>query len=434
MKINYTDTVRILTASIPFFLLFSIFIADLFLSLLSVGFFIFSLIKKKFNIFKNSIFLIFLSFYLICTIGSLFTDNINYYLLNSLPLIRFGLFILLIQYLIENDKKFIKYFLNFLLLSILILIIGLFFQIIGIEFISKYVIGNRYSSFFFDEHVMGSYLIKILPLTLSLLLIFNKNKIFYLTIIIVFFMILLSGERAAIFSLSIFIVFLFFFTNLIEIKKKLYIFLMLLLVCISTLYLFPKVKFRVVDQTLYQWGIIEPENDYIEIKVSDDPERFIAIAREEYFIPLKYYLMMSSGIKMSSDNYIFGNGIKSFRIKCKELKYYTKKNYKAFKDKPDDYYEGFTGIDNCSTHPHNYYIQFLAETGVFTFLLVFFVWIYAFYKFIKNNSLETKIIYLSIFVNLFPFITTGNFFNNFIGILLILPISFIGLKQIDKIN
>ena len=209
---------------------------------------------------------------------------------------------------------------------------------------------------------------------------------------------------------------------------------MLLLVCISTLYLFPKVKFRVVDQTLYQWGIIEPENDYIEIKVSDDPERFIAIAREEYFIPLKYYLMMSSGIKMSSDNYIFGNGIKSFRIKCKELKYYTKKNYKAFKDKPDDYYEGFTGIDNCSTHPHNYYIQFLAETGVFTFLLVFFVWIYAFYKFIKNNSLETKIIYLSIFVNLFPFITTGNFFNNFIGILLILPISFIGLKRIDKIN
>ena len=59
-----------------------------------------------------------------------------------------------------------------------------------------------------------------------------------------------------------------------------------------------KVKFRVADQTLYQWGIIEPENDYIEIKVSDDPERFIAIARE-IFYSLKYYLMMSSGIKMS---------------------------------------------------------------------------------------------------------------------------------------
>ena len=41
MKINYTDTVRILTASIPFFLLFSIFIADLFLSLLFVGFLFF---------------------------------------------------------------------------------------------------------------------------------------------------------------------------------------------------------------------------------------------------------------------------------------------------------------------------------------------------------------------------------------------------------
>ena len=45
MKINYADTVRILTASIPF-LLFSIFIADLFLSLLSVGF-LFFLNKKN---------------------------------------------------------------------------------------------------------------------------------------------------------------------------------------------------------------------------------------------------------------------------------------------------------------------------------------------------------------------------------------------------
>ena len=52
-------------------------------------------------------------------------------------------------------------------------------------------------------------------------------------------MILLSGERAAIFSLSIFIVFLFFFTNLIEIKKN-YIFFNVIIVCISTLYLFLK--------------------------------------------------------------------------------------------------------------------------------------------------------------------------------------------------
>ena len=120
----------------------------------------------------------------------------------------------------------------------------------------------------------------------------------------------------------------------------------------------------------------------------------MAIAREDYFIPLKYYLMFSSGLKMFSDSYLTGNGIKSFRVKCKESKYYIKKNYKAFRDKPDDYYEGFTGIDNCSTHPHNYYIQLLAETGVFSFIIIFvvfwktdssyFIWFCQFLKVIRR--------------------------------------------------
>ena len=99
-------------------------------------------------------------------------------------------------------------------------------------------------------------------------------------------------------------------------------------------------KFRIIDQTLFQLSIIEPERDYVEFKISDNPERWTAIAREDYFIPLKYYLMFSSGLNMFSDNYLTGSGIKSFRIKCKELKYYSKRNYKAFRDKPDDYYEG----------------------------------------------------------------------------------------------
>ena len=109
---------------------------------------------------------------------------------------------------------------------------------------------------------------------------------------------------------------------------------------------------------------------------------------------------------MFSDNYLTGSGIKSFRIKCKELKYYSKRNYKAFRDKPYDYYEGFTGIDNCSTHPHNYYIQLLAETSYFrSFIIVLSVW-FVFFKFFKIKFLENKIIYLSIVVNLFPLITT----------------------------
>ena len=89
------------------------------------------------------------------------------------------------------------------------------------------------------------------------------------------------------------------------------------------------------------------------------------MAKEEYFIPLKYYLMMESAFKMFKDNVFFGTGIKTFKILCKDEKYYKKKNYKVWIKSATDHYKGFTGLDNCSTHPHNYYIQLLSETGIF---------------------------------------------------------------------
>ena len=61
------------------------------------------------------------------------------------------------------------------------------------------------------------------------------------------------------------------------------------------------------------------------------------------------------------DNYLFGTGVKSFRKQCKKNKYYIIQNYSAFEDKSYDYYPGYTGIDGCSTHPHNYYFQLLFQ-------------------------------------------------------------------------
>ena len=160
-----------------------------------------------------------------------------------------------------------------------------------------------------------------------------------------------------------------------------------------------------------------------------------AIVKEEYFIPLKYYLMFRTAYNIFKDNFVLGTGIKSFKKLCKDERYYIKKNYKAFKGKPDDYYEGFTGIDGCSTHPHNYYVQLLAETGFFSFLIIAFCFFYYFLNFFKKNSLSKKIIYLSIVINLFPFLFSGSFFNNFISIMILLPIAFSCLnKNNDKVN
>ena len=78
---------------------------------------------------------------------------------------------------------------------------------------------------------------------------------------------------------------------------------------------------------------------------------------------------------------IFGHGPKMFRVICKDEKY-------------------ATGVSPCMTHPHNFYLQLLAETGIIGFLFLFsalayFLYISFFSKFetrplFPSNKLKKK--------------------------------------------
>ena len=148
---------------------------------------------------------------------------------------------------------------------------------------------------------MGSYLMKILPVTIALFLALKFNKINVLLFLILSSIaIVLSGERSAAILLIYFLIIFIFFTKFLQLKFKLFVFLSFVLLISSSLYLFPEVKFRLMDSTLYQLGFIEPEQDYVEIQVNE--KKYVAVVREEHFIPLKYYLMFNSSIKMFKDN------------------------------------------------------------------------------------------------------------------------------------
>ena len=76
-------------------------------------------------------------------------------------------------------------------------------------------------------------------------------------------------------------------------------------------------------------------------------------------------------------------------------------------------------------HPHNFLVQIVSETGIIGFILYSFAILFIIYKLIKcqkintssKNKLSLIIISIGIIVNLFPFLPSGNFFNNWISII-----------------
>ena len=89
----------------------------------------------------------------------------------------------------------------------------------------------------------------------------------------------------------------------------------------------------------------------------------------------------------------------------------------------------------CTTHPHNTYIQFLVETGIFGFIFIISTFIFLnylflkqiIYKFINRNFLtDTTLLFLGcIYINLWPLTPTGNFFNNWLSIIYYMPVGFV---------
>ena len=123
---------------------------------------------------------------------------------------------------------------------------------------------------------------------------------------------------------------------------------------------------------------------------------------------------------MFKDNKLFGVGPKNFRKLCSEDKY----NFKT------DFDKSFKG---CQTHPHNFYLQLLAETGILSFIIFsiyyfkssisLFKLVYnSVLKKINNDNLILLYLYLGFFINFFPLVPTGNLFNNWLCVVMFLPL------------
>ena len=385
----------------PVWLITGPFFPDLFLSLGALVFVYICFRDRNFNFFRFRSFYIFLAFCFVCVLSSLFADDILLSFESSLFYFRFGVFACLVWYLIEQDKKLLIYFYYILVICFTGLVIDGYLQFFtGFNIIGLPASGVRISSFFGDELIMGSYLSRLFPLLFALFLIKEKKRfeiyliglLFILTDVLIF----ASGERTAFFYLNLSTLFIIFFIKKYQIFR-LITFICAFLIIIGLTLSDHNLKNRMIISTLNSMGLTKDKQD------------------KSIFTP-KHDSHIRTAFNMFLDKPILGHGPKMFRVKCSDPKY-------------------AVGISPCTNHPHNFYVQLLAETGIIGFLFLFSAFgyvIYCAYRQLKSIILKEKR-YLSdyqvcllagILITVWPFSPNGNFFNNWLAIVYSLPVGF----------
>ena len=363
--------------------------------------------EKKFHILKNKVILMYLFFLLTICLASFISDHFLSSSRSSFLHLRFALFTLAIIYIIEAaDKNFYNFFLYSILITLFFLISFAFIQFFFYEtsFLNiQSIDSKRMSSFFGDEKILGGYLLRLLPLILYLIFKINLDKkLGALILIFILLGIIISGERTSV-ILSIIMLSLLFFINF-DIKKK---------IAFLTILTFFVLLFFFFNENLYERLILETYNDIFNTSNKISSFNIFSTGHTYYYI---------TSLKMFFDNPILGIGPNLFRLLCSNPEYGLGIN-----------------IDNCSTHPHNYYLQLLAETGIlgFIFLISLFTWISInIFKYIFRIKLIETYKYcllISVFINIFPISSHGNFFNNWNSMIIFFSLPFL-LKEFNLIS
>lgn len=400
----------------PFALCMSIFVSEILVIIVNISFIILLFNEKdiivKISRIKYQIFLPFILF-IIILLSLISSDFFSKSFAASFFYFRYIILALATYYLIYKNQDCVKYLLN----SIIILSILIFFNsiyellqinnIFGLK-LEDYRInsGQTYfiTSFFDDEKKLGSFLIRLLPFIISITIFLNyKKKYFFLFIILFGFLIFLSSERVAFF---LFLVFFILCIRIIPNKIHFISFIFLLISSLTVLQ--PEVAKKYVITTLFQLGITENSmsSDWSKLKINKlDNIRYFSEEHEN---------LIKSGIEIFKRNPLVGSGVKTFYDSCNKIKR-----------------EEFLNL-TCSTHPHNTYIQLLSDTGIISFILVSTIFVSLCYKNIKiffmrkiNNYLASfYILNIGIILNLMPLIPSGSIYNNWINLMIYLPMGF----------
>jgi len=404
--------VRLVLLLIPISFVAGIAITE-FLAFLSLLILLF--LNKNKSVFFDSkiIFLYIFSIYIFFNAYFQIFDDLK---LSSFFHIRFVFFSISIFFLCEvfesnKEKNFFLYFILFLF----ILTFDSIFQFFnGSNFFGFEIIKGRVSSFFQEELILGSFLVRLIPIILWFIFFLKIDLIknfFYSVVFFSFYLIsiYISGERTSFFLCMILLLSLFI------IIKKLrtiitYSSLILLIFAFTCSY------FKIGSTDVASRMFIKTFNQITDNKLIKQKNN---IGTNENFTQnLKLYSTDHEGhiklaFKLFNESKIFGAGPKGFRYYCRTVNY-----------------DSDVGI--CSTHPHNITIQIITELGLIGLMFYIFAGCFVLYNFFKllinkkytDQYLSFYAITLGLIINLFPLIPGGNFFNNWISLFLYYNIGF----------
>ena len=350
--------------------------ADLWLTLLSAAFLARCYFNKDWNWAKQWWFKIAIYFWLYCLLNAFFSPYLPNSLIESIIWIRFPLYVAAAQAWLGK-----KYEIRILMFVSIFFSMILMCLILGLEIIIDPKYDHRLL-WPYGDHMPGSYLSKISLQVYCVILVIFFNRVYLKNVFlgtIAFLslsMIFLTGERMN-FILRLGAGILSLFSWNFKIKKVLYFF-SIIFILISALFIIHPPMTKIYKTFINKIPITNMEKD--------NP----------------YWESWRGGLQQGIENPIIGLGVASYREHCSSM--------------ISNDLEWLPGQNICVNHPHNFYIQLFAETGLIGLMLgilmIFFI-IKSTFDSRKINPLclissTAFIVPLLLF---FPIQQTGNFFG-----------------------
>lgn len=416
---NINNLLKILVLITPLTLVGGNFLVNLSVSFTAILFIYITVKKNLYYLYYNKFFYLFILFYFYLLFNIFFINNNAHQSFKVIGYIRFGVFFVALSFvnsIFPDFKKKLYYLLC--LLCFFLIIDGLVQYFFGSNlFLNKSAESERIASFFGNELVYGSYLSRFYPLIIGLfILLYEKEKLnkylFIFLMIGIPLLVFLSGERSALLYILISSLYLL---TLLEKFKFLRIFTIVLSICFFFIIInfnpqlkdriFVKSKLLILETSrmiLSDSNTIFDENN--NLKRLDSP----------------YALFFKTSLKIFENNKLFGIGPNNFRYMCNKKKYYI-------------YHPELT---NCSTHPHNTYVQILAELGLVGIFFSLIVFCFLIQKSLirlkelifnkkKTNTDFEICIYACLLISFWPIVFTGGFFSSWLSSIYFFPVGFL---------